>query len=128
VQADKRNLMTLIFKPASPSHRTRPLSDDAVLAIDPSTSQLLMYTNERTTPRIAIDPSMLADTRASQGIQLRYDLMDSHISICTPEVLMLFTDNFDWQVTHACSGVSDARRGIQHGRKKVSAQLQWQRS
>lgn len=30
-------------------------------------------------------------------MQFRYDLMDPHISICSPEVLMLFSDNFDYQ-------------------------------
>lgn len=30
-------------------------------------------------------------------LQVRSDLMDSHISICAPEVLMLFSDNFDYQ-------------------------------
>jgi hypothetical protein len=30
-------------------------------------------------------------------MQVRTDLMDSQISICAPEVLMLFSDNFDYQ-------------------------------
>lgn len=30
-------------------------------------------------------------------LQIRTDLMDTHISICAPEVLMLFSDNFDYQ-------------------------------
>ena len=29
--------------------------------------------------------------------QVRSDLIDSQISICAPEVLMLFSDNFDYQ-------------------------------
>ena len=29
--------------------------------------------------------------------QVRTDLIDCHISICAPEVLMLFSDNFDYQ-------------------------------
>jgi hypothetical protein len=32
-----------------------------------------------------------------QPPQLRSDLMDCHIAICAPEVLMLFSDNFDYQ-------------------------------
>ena len=31
-------------------------------------------------------------------VQLRSNLMDGQIQICAPEVLMLFTDNFDYQV------------------------------
>lgn len=30
-------------------------------------------------------------------LQLRYDLLDTNITICAPEVLMLFSDNFDYQ-------------------------------
>ena len=98
VAQDKRNMMTLILKQASHAHRTRPLADDAVLAIDPATSQLLLYENDRSSSRISLDNTLLMETKSA--IQLRYDLMDSHISICTPEVLMLFTDNFDWQTFH----------------------------
>jgi translation initiation factor eIF-2B subunit epsilon len=28
---------------------------------------------------------------------VRSDLLDTHISICSPEVLMMFSDNFDYQ-------------------------------
>jgi hypothetical protein len=30
-------------------------------------------------------------------LQVRTDLMDTHIAVCAPEVLMLFSDNFDYQ-------------------------------
>lgn len=29
--------------------------------------------------------------------QVRTDLLDTNISICSPEVLMMFSDNFDYQ-------------------------------
>ncbi len=29
--------------------------------------------------------------------QVRVDLMDTNIALCAPEVLMLFSDNFDYQ-------------------------------
>ena len=31
-------------------------------------------------------------------VEVRSDLADTHIYICAPEVLMLFSDNFDYQV------------------------------
>lgn len=37
-------------------------------------------------------PSLCCKTR-----QVRTDLIDTHITICAPEVLMLFSDNFDYQ-------------------------------
>jgi translation initiation factor eIF-2B subunit epsilon len=30
-------------------------------------------------------------------LQVRTDLMDTHIAVCAPEVIMLFSDNFDYQ-------------------------------
>eukprot|EP00775_Hariotina_reticulata_P010863 gene10863-11017_t len=31
------------------------------------------------------------------SVQVRSDLLDTHIAICSPEVLMMFSDNFDYQ-------------------------------
>ncbi len=31
-------------------------------------------------------------------VSLRTDLLDARVYICTPDVLMLFSDNFDYQV------------------------------
>ena len=39
-------------------------------------------------------------------MSLRYDLMHSHISICSPRVTELFVDNFDYQT------MSDFIRGV----------------
>ncbi len=33
----------------------------------------------------------------NENVELRYDLVDTHISICSPVVLPLFSDNFDYQ-------------------------------
>jgi translation initiation factor eIF-2B subunit epsilon len=32
----------------------------------------------------------------NDNVQLRYDLLDSQISVCSPEVLSLYKDNFDY--------------------------------
>uniref|UniRef100_A0A4X1UTQ2 Translation initiation factor eIF2B subunit epsilon n=2 Tax=Sus scrofa TaxID=9823 RepID=A0A4X1UTQ2_PIG len=34
---------------------------------------------------------------SGDGVEIRYDLLDCHISICSPQVAQLFTDNFDYQ-------------------------------
>lgn len=30
-------------------------------------------------------------------VQVRSDLLDTHVAVCSPEVLMMFSDNFDYQ-------------------------------
>lgn len=40
------------------------------------------------------------------AVDIRYDLIDTHISICTAEVPMLFSGNFDYQT------MSDFVRGV----------------
>ena len=32
-----------------------------------------------------------------RDVQLRYDLLDSSVSVCSQHLLSLFTDNFDYQ-------------------------------
>lgn len=35
--------------------------------------------------------------KENSDVELHYDLVDTHISICSPVVLPLFSDNFDYQ-------------------------------
>ena len=35
--------------------------------------------------------------KENSSVDLRYDLVDTHISICSQTVLPLFSDNFDYQ-------------------------------
>ena len=35
--------------------------------------------------------------------QVRADLADTQIYLCAPEVLLLFSDNFDYQASACCS-------------------------
>lgn len=64
---------------------------------------------------VKVDASLFSERDQSQ---VRCDLMDTQIAICAPEVLMLFSDNFDYQnlrrdfVTgaHACACACAWRR------------------
>ena len=38
-----------------------------------------------------------AHLQETDRLQVRKDLYDTHIDICTPELLVLLQDNFDWQ-------------------------------
>jgi len=93
-KADKQNIMTIVMKTASQNHPTRSLDDDTVVGVNKETGQLLLYDDDVDQNNVSIDVTLFED---NPELQIRYDLMDSHIDICSPEVLMLFQDNFDWQ-------------------------------
>ncbi|KAJ7530687.1 hypothetical protein O6H91_14G015100 [Diphasiastrum complanatum] len=105
---DKLSVMTMVVKRSKLSpitHQSRLGNNELVLVIDPASKQLLYYdagfepANKDSSQRqivkhVILDKSIVADRSA---VQLCTDLQDCHIDICSPEVLMLFTDNFDYQ-------------------------------
>eukprot|EP00898_Chlorokybus_atmophyticus_P000815 jgi/Chlat1/1734/Chrsp13S02153 len=93
--------MTLTARPCHPDHRSYRLGDaDLTVAVDAGTRQLLVYEEEGRggVGSVGIDVAMLAErTSTATAVEVRYDLQDCYIDICAPEVLYLFTDNFDYQ-------------------------------
>jgi len=89
--------MTVVTKRVSAAHRQRRLGDAPVAAaVNPQTMQLLHYEEGGTSPEryIPLDAALFSEQAA---VQVRADLLDCHVDICAPEVLMLMTDNFDYQ-------------------------------
>nr|XP_043607455.1 translation initiation factor eIF-2B subunit epsilon [Erigeron canadensis] len=96
---DSNAVMTMVIKKSKPSQVTRQTrlgTDELIMAIDPSTKQLLYYEDKADDPKaiLTLDKSFLAE---SSSISLQNDKQDCYIDICSPEVLSLFTDNFDYQ-------------------------------
>ncbi|OCT78464.1 translation initiation factor eIF-2B subunit epsilon [Xenopus laevis] len=89
------SVMTMILKESSPGHRTRCQEDDVVLAMDSKTKRVLLYQKSQGLARFHFPVSIFQS--ATDEIELRHDLLDCHISICSPQVAELFTDNFDYQ-------------------------------
>ncbi|XP_062518450.1 translation initiation factor eIF-2B subunit epsilon-like [Corticium candelabrum] len=94
-QTIKDSVMTMIFMAASPGHRTRCYQDDLVVAINPaSKGRLLHWQRTKRQTRLHFPLDLFSGNAA---VELRYDLLDCHMSICSPQVPQLFTDNFDYQ-------------------------------
>ncbi|XP_075717990.1 translation initiation factor eIF2B subunit epsilon [Rhinoderma darwinii] len=89
------SVMTMILKESSPVHPTRCQEDDVIIAVDSQTKRVLLYQKSQDLKRYHF-PTSIFQSKADE-IELRHDLLDCHISICSPQVAELFTDNFDYQ-------------------------------
>ncbi|KAH0624281.1 hypothetical protein JD844_007974 [Phrynosoma platyrhinos] len=89
------SVMTMIFKECSPGHRARCQEDDIIVAMHSATKRVLHYQKTQGLKRFRFPMSLFQSN--IEDVQVRHDLLDCHISICSPQVAQLFTDNFDYQ-------------------------------
>jgi translation initiation factor eIF-2B subunit epsilon len=94
---DKNAIMTMVLREAGTSHRTKARGTSPIFVIDPTKDRCLHFEhmpNRDQTHFLSIDPELLS---SSQELEIRQDLIDCGIDICTPDVLALWSDNFDFQ-------------------------------
>ncbi|XP_014553451.1 hypothetical protein COCVIDRAFT_107518 [Bipolaris victoriae FI3] len=94
---DKNAIMTMVLREAGTNHRTKAQETSPVFVIDPRKDRCLHFEqmpNREQTHYLSIDPEILS---THQEIEVREDLIDCGIDICTPDVLALWSDNFDFQ-------------------------------
>ncbi|KAK2871864.1 hypothetical protein FQN49_002752 [Arthroderma sp. PD_2] len=111
-QTSRNAIMTMILREVGESNRVRKSADAPLFVIDPTKDRCLHYEELQYHPQdgydlpsnLEIDPELL-DAHAE--IDVRNDLYDCRIDICTPEVLGLWADSFDYQSprTHFLHGV-----------------------
>ncbi|XP_074650422.1 translation initiation factor eIF2B subunit epsilon-like [Tubulanus polymorphus] len=90
---DKSSVMTMVFKHAPAGHRSRCHEDEVIIAVDKETDQVLHYSKVGDKKKIAFPLEIFKEHPA---VQLRYDLLDCQVCICSPLVAPLFSDNFDY--------------------------------
>ncbi|KAG2157343.1 nucleotide-diphospho-sugar transferase [Suillus clintonianus] len=105
-KTDKDAIMTMVVKQSGVNHRTRSKGDSAVFVIDPETSKCLHYEAVTGYPpkKYASIPREILNEHPE--VEIRNDLIDCSIDICSVEVPSLFQDNFDY---------GDVRRDFVHG-------------
>lgn len=97
--ADKNAIMTMILRSGGiEEHRTKSKGITPVFVIDPRKNRCLHY--EEMNPLQAnkyvnIDPDLLTE---HTEMEIRTDLIDCGIDICTPDVLALWAESFDYEV------------------------------
>ncbi|KAL4774168.1 nucleotide-diphospho-sugar transferase [Aspergillus nidulans var. acristatus] len=97
-QADKNAIMTMILREAGRNHRTKASSVSPVFVVDPTKDRCLHYEEidhrSSESSRLTIDAELIT---TFPEIDIRQDLIDCNIDICTPDVLSLWSDSFDYQ-------------------------------
>ncbi|KAF2272152.1 translation initiation factor eIF-2B subunit epsilon [Westerdykella ornata] len=94
---DKDAIMTMVLREAGARHRTLAQDVKPIFIIEPSTDRCLHFEqmpNPAGTHHYSIDPDILSNFAE---FEQRADLIDCGIDICTPDVLALWSDNFDFQ-------------------------------
>ncbi|KAF9363160.1 hypothetical protein BGX34_004747 [Mortierella sp. NVP85] len=99
-QADKSAIMTMVLKKASPQHRSRALGDGSLFVLDQASKECLHYQPVKAFNRSRQDRRMTMNMEIFDKhpeVQVRNDLIDCQVDICSVEVPALFTENFDYQ-------------------------------
>lgn len=94
---DKLSVMTCVYKEAKPHHPTRSSEDDILIAVNAQDGRLLHCEKPRNKKKLNIPMSIFEE---NSNVDIRYDILDCHVSICDPTVPQLFSDNFDYQSRH----------------------------
>lgn len=105
-KTNKDAIMTMVVKESGAKHRTRSRGDSAVFVLDAESSECLHYepvTGYPPKTHVGIPREIFAE---HPEVEIRNDLIDCSIDVCSVEVPSLFQDNFDWL---------DLRRDFVHG-------------
>ncbi|KAI4097137.1 MAG: hypothetical protein LQ344_000547 [Seirophora lacunosa] len=97
-EKDKNAIMTMILREADVGHRRRATRCKPVFVMNPTVNRCLHYeevnSSNDTGRYVSLDPELLSE---HPEIEVREDLIDCYVDICTPDVLGLWSDNFDYQ-------------------------------
>ena len=107
-KTEKLAIMTMCFQKLGQRLREERLGEsNLVVVTDPENNRVLHYDEHPSPsapaeghsrrpklPPLSLDASLFSD---HVNLRVRTDLRDCHVDICAPEVLYLFTDNFDYQ-------------------------------
>lgn len=94
--ADKSTLMTILLKRLSPGHYLRERTESAIWTLQSETNRLLEYSPIESELE-TFDASVSLETcEQFSSLNVSFDFLDCRVEVCTPEVLSLFTENFDY--------------------------------
>lgn len=102
------NIMTMILRSGGQEeHRTKTNGITPIFVVDTKTQRCLHYDEMsplQSDRYMSMDPAVVDEL--STEFEIRSDLIDAQIDICTPEVLALWSESFDYELP---------RRNFLHG-------------
>lgn len=87
--------MTIVVKKSAPGIST---GQEVIIANDARTKRLLFHQRVKANAKTSRNCILPLNIFTENGVvEIRHDLCDPEIAICSPSVLSLFADNFDFQ-------------------------------
>lgn len=100
-EANSESIMTMVLREnGEDDHRTKVKGMTPVFIVDPAQKRCLHYEEMNPLQQdhyITIDPDHLKIPE----LEIRTDLIDAQIDICTPDVLALWSESFDYELPRA---------------------------
>lgn len=97
-QSDRDYICTMVLTQSSPMHRSRSIIEPACFILDKKTKRCLYYQDlppiNGKKSSVNIDPEVLEDI---EEFEIKNNLIDCHVDICTATVPTIFQENFDYQ-------------------------------
>ncbi len=90
---DKNAIATMVLKQASSIHRARSRIESGIFILNKEGRCLQYEPSSLNSSSLIIDPEILNE---HDTLELRNELIDCRIDICSPLVPQLFTENFDY--------------------------------
>lgn len=94
---DKYAVMTTIYKEATAGHAILSNDESNLIILNEETNRILHCQLLENKTKLSVPLNILLD---NSNVRVCCDLLDCHISVCSPDVLSLFADNYDYQTRH----------------------------
>lgn len=104
---DPNNIMTLALKKVQKCGGSKPLYDDLVVGMNKKSSQIVIFDDNLKSPSIQMPIELMENVKE---LMFKSDLLDCNVDICSPELLLQFSDNYDYQVILICNIFINFRR------------------
>ncbi|CCO28051.1 translation initiation factor eIF-2B epsilon subunit [Rhizoctonia solani AG-1 IB] len=105
-KVSKDAIMTCVVKEVGKTHRSKPVSEKNIFVLDAHTNECVYYEYQQANPPKQKFSFLREIFNKHPDVDVRTDLMDCSIDICSVDVPVLFTENFDYQ---------DLRKDFMHG-------------